>query len=217
MEDFITRTMESLDYAGVALLMVLENLFPPIPSEVVMPSAGAAARSGDASLTGMILAGTLGSVLGTLPWYGAGRWIGTERLQSWVERHGHWLGTDADEIGRMDAWFDRYGYWAVFIGRLVPGVRTLISVPAGISGMPLGRYLLATTIGTAAWTALLAGVGYWVQGESETLARILKLIGMGVIGLLVVVYIVRVVRRRREKHQAHPQAETAAGDSAEKD
>jgi membrane protein DedA with SNARE-associated domain len=216
MADFITRTLESLDYAGVALLMVLENLFPPIPSEVVMPSAGAAARAGEASLTGMILAGTLGSVLGTLPWYGAGRWIGTERLQSWVERHGHWLGTDADEIARMDAWFDRYGYWAVFLGRLVPGVRTLISVPAGISEMPMGRYLLATTIGTAAWTALLAGVGYWVEGESDTLARILKLIGMGVIGLLAVLYIIRVVRRRREKSAAHhQQGGAAAGNSSE--
>src|SRR5690606_13842182 len=148
-----------------------------------------------------------------LPWYGAGRWIGTRRFQSWIERHGHWLGTDADEIARMDAWFDRYGYWAVLVGRLVPGVRTLISVPAGLSEMPPGRYLLATTIGTALWSALLAGLGYWLEGESETVARILKLVGMGVIGLLSVVYIVRVVRRRREKRHANHEADSSADDS----
>lgn len=217
MNDFITRTTESLNYAGVALLMVLENLFPPIPSEVVMPTAGAAARSGDASLVGMILAGTLGSVVGTLPWYGAGRWIGTERFQGWIGRHGHWLGTDPDEIARMDEWFDRYGSWAVLIGRLVPGVRTLISVPAGLSEMSLGRYLAATTIGTAVWTALLAAVGYWLEGQSETLARVLKFIGMGVIGVLTVLYVVRVVRRRREKSREQARTDSSADPSAQQE
>lgn len=202
MADFLSRTLESLDYGGVALLMVLENLFPPIPSEVVMPSAGAVARSGDASLAGMILAGTLGAIVGTLPWYGVGRWIGTERLTSWIDRHGHWLGVNADEIARVDAWFDRYGVWAVIVGRLVPGIRTLISVPAGLAEMPLGRYLLSTAIGTALWTTLLASLGYWLQGQNETLARILKFVGMGVIGLLTVMYVARIVRRRREKSRA---------------
>jgi membrane protein DedA with SNARE-associated domain len=158
----------------------------------------------------MILAGTAGAVLGTLPWYGIGRWIGTERLKSWVEQHGHWLGTDAREIERVDAWFNRYGAWAVLIGRLVPGVRTLISVPAGLSEMPLGRFLLATTIGTTLWTAMLASLGYWLEGENETLARVLKLVGMGVIGVLTVVYVVRIVRRRREKHRGDRSANQPA-------
>ncbi|QDU37498.1 Inner membrane protein YghB [Maioricimonas rarisocia] len=201
MDDFISNTMDSMGYLGVALLMFLENLFPPIPSEVVMPTAGANARSGDKSLVLMIVVGTLGTLAGAVPWYGIARWVGTDRFRKWIDRHGHWLGTDASEIDRADKWFDRYGYWAVTVGRLVPGVRTLISVPAGLSEMPFGPFLLATTIGTVAWTSLLAGLGYWLEGQSDAIARTLKIIGMGVIGVLFVLYIVKVVRHHHQRHR----------------
>ena len=196
MQDFLTDAIDSGGYLGVALLMLLENLLPPIPSEVVMPGAGAAARAGEMSLVGVILAGTAGSVAGALPWYGVARWIGTERFKAWIDRHGHWLGTDAHEIQRMDDWFDRWGTWAVLACRLVPGVRTLISVPAGLAEMPLAPFLLATTLGTAAWTALLACLGYWLQGQDETLVRVLNVVGMVVVAGLFVAYVTKVVRHR---------------------
>jgi membrane protein DedA with SNARE-associated domain len=196
MSEFVTSTMQQLGYFGVALLMVLENLFPPIPSEVVMPAAGAAARSGQHSLLGMILAGTAGTLLGALPWYAVARAAGTERLSRWVDQHGYWLGTDSEEIRKMNQWFDRYGYWAVFFCRLIPGIRTLISVPAGFAAMPLPGFLLATGLGSLAWCSLLAALGYWLTGQHQAIADVLSWIGMGVVALLVILYIVKIFRHR---------------------
>lgn len=160
MEDLIVETVESVGYLGVALLMLAENIVPPIPSEIVMPAAGAAASRGEYSLAGMILAGTAGAVIGSLPWYGIARHVGTRRFADWADHHGHWLATDREEIERVDKWFDRHGHWAILICRLIPGVRTLISVPAGFAEMPLGRFLAWTTVGSAVWSAILAGT--WV-------------------------------------------------------
>ena len=197
MEDWISDTADSWGYLGVAFLMLLENIFPPIPSEVVMPAAGAAARSQNLSLIGIIVAGTSRAVLGAIPWYAVACWVGTSRFQDWMERHGHWFGTDAAEIERLDDWFDRYGYWAVLIGRLVPGGRTLISIPAGFSEMPLGSFLVATGIGTAIWTTLLAELGYWLEGKAESIAQVLKAVGLGVVVVMLVLYAVKVIRHSK--------------------
>ncbi|QDT16212.1 DedA family protein [Alienimonas californiensis] len=198
MDSWITDTLQSWGYAGAAVLMLLENVFPPIPSEVVMPAAGAAAKAGGYSLTLMIVAGTVGSVLGQLAWYGVARRVGTERFRGWVERHGHWLGTSPRDVERADAWFDRYGLWAVTIGRLVPGVRTLISVPAGLSEMGLTRFLIGTAIGTTIWTALLAGVGYWLADTQETIKSGLNYVGMAVVAALLLAFLYRAISRHRE-------------------
>lgn len=206
MEDLFMRTLESLGYAGVALLMLLENVIPPIPSEIVMPAAGASARKGDHSLWGMIIAGSIGSLLGTLPWYGIARYVGTERFSDWADRHGHWIGTDRHEVQRADAWFDRYGQWTVLFCRMIPGVRTLISVPAGFSEMPVGKFLLYSSIGTIAWTALLAGLGYWLQGQQQTVATAVKWIGVVVLGGLTLWFIARIVLKKRQRHSARASA-----------
>lgn len=199
MGDFITSTMDATGYAGITLLMLLENIFPPIPSEVVMPAAGALARNGERSLMGVVLAGTLGSVLGALPWYGVAWYVGTDRLGDWMERHGHWLGSNRREVERADEWFDRYGAWTVFGCRLIPGIRTLISVPAGFAEMPLLPFLAFTTIGTALWTLLLALLGYWLGGRNETVQTVVEWTGIGVIGALVIWFVARIVRARRRK------------------
>ncbi|NNJ25341.1 DedA family protein [Alienimonas chondri] len=201
LENFITDTLRSWGYLGAAALMFLENVFPPIPSEVVMPGAGAAAKSGEHSLAVMILAGSVGSILGQLAWYGVARRVGTERFRRWIEQHGHWLGTSPDEVERADRWFDRYGLWAVTIGRLVPGVRTLISVPAGLSEMGLTKFLIGTSIGTTIWTALLAGVGYWLAGQQDSITSVLNYIGMAVVGTLLAAFLWRVVSRHRQLKQ----------------
>jgi membrane protein DedA with SNARE-associated domain len=159
MFDWITGWLESGGYLGVFALMLIENVFPPIPSELVMPLAGYLAAQGTLSLAGVIFAGTLGSVAGALIWYWIGRKIGMERLRRLARNHGHWLTMDEAEVDRASDWFDRYGWGAVFFGRMVPAVRTLISVPAGIAGMHLAPFLAVTTIGSALWVGLLAGGG----------------------------------------------------------
>lgn len=204
MNDFVTNTMDSLGYFGILALMVLENVVPPIPSEVVMTAAGASARSGDESLWLVIVVGTIGSVLGTLPWYGVAKLAGTERLVAWTERHGHWIGATGKDIRKADAWFDRYGGWAVFLCRMIPGVRTLISVPAGFSEMSFRRFLLYTTVGTAIWCGLLATAGYWLKGQSETVVKTVEWIGMGAIAALTLLFLARIVRVKiaRARQQA---------------
>jgi membrane protein DedA with SNARE-associated domain len=202
MSDFVTSTMDSMGYPGIALLMLLENIVPPIPSEIVMPAAGASARNGTYSLTGVVIAGTAGSVLGALPWYGAARYVGTDRLVGWVKRHGHWLGTDEKEIRRADAWFDRNGQWAVLGCRMVPGLRTLISVPAGFAEMPLVPFLIWTTIGTTGWSLLLALAGYWLQGQKPVIAQTVQWVALAVFGVLFLWFLVRIVRRQREKSRS---------------
>lgn len=145
---------------GISLLMLAENIFPPIPSEIIMPFAGFVVARGQLTLMGVVLAGAMGSLAGALFWYGVGRWIGCDRLKAFCARHGRWLTLSPSEVDRASAWFARRGRTAVFVGRLVPGVRTLISVPAGVAGMPLVPFLLATALGTLLWTGLLAGAGY---------------------------------------------------------
>ncbi len=160
MFDIITSILASLGGFGVFLLMLAENVFPPIPSEVILPLAGYTAAQGRGSLWVVAIAGTLGSAAGAVLWYYVGRWIGIDRLKRFAARHGRWLTLTPVEVDHVDRWFDRYGRRAVLFGRMVPGVRTLISVPAGVSGMPLGPFLVSTLAGSAIWTVILVLAGY---------------------------------------------------------
>ena len=184
MDRWITDTVDSMSYWGVALFMFLENIFPPIPSEVVMPSAGFAARQGAISVWGVWLAGSLGSLLGVLPWYFLAKWVGTERLKQWAEAYGKWLTIRRRDIERADAWFDRYDARAVFFGRLVPGIRTLISIPAGFAEMPLPRFVLYSAAGTALWTAALTAIGWWAGENYHTITRYIGWIAAAVVIVL---------------------------------
>ena len=146
-------------YGAIFAAMFLENLFPPIPSELIMPLGGFYVQQGQLALLPVVLAGLLGTVLGALPWYGIGRLINEQRLEQWLERHGRWIGISPQELHRSRDWFSRHGTALVFWGRLVPGIRTLISVPAGIEMMPLAPFLLWTTAGSLIWTLLLTCAG----------------------------------------------------------
>jgi membrane protein DedA with SNARE-associated domain len=199
MSQWIENTLESLGYWGVSLLMFLENVFPPIPSEVVMPLAGYFTVQGDLSLAGVIAAGTAGSVAGALPLYYLGKWVGEERLERWAERHGHWLVLSRKDLRKVDDWFDRHGKKAVFFGRLVPGIRSLISIPAGVYDMRLLPFLIWTAAGAAIWTALLGWLGSWLGSEYEQVGRYLGPVGTVVIAGLVLWYVVAVWRRRRAR------------------
>lgn len=196
MFDWITALVQQTGYLGIAALMLAENVFPPIPSELIMPLAGFAAAQGELSIVWVVVAGTVGSLLGALLWYYVGRWIGAERLKCWSLRHGRWLTLAPADVERAQAAFARYGPWAIFLGRLVPAVRTLISVPAGITAMPLPRFLFWTSLGTAAWTALLAVAGYLLEGQYALVAGWVNPVSNVVVAALVAGYIWRVATFR---------------------
>ena len=146
-------------YLGIFAAMVLENVVPPIPSEVIMPLAGFYVGQGQLNFFGVVLAGLLGTVVGALPWYGIGRLVNERRLGQWIERHGRWLGVTAADLEQSRGWFQRHGAAVVFWGRLIPAIRTLISVPAGIEMMPAVPFLIWTTAGSLIWTLLLTLAG----------------------------------------------------------
>jgi len=160
MTEWITSTIYSLGYVGIGFLMFLENLFPPIPSELIMPLAGFVVQQGKMDFTLVVLAGVIGTVLGALPWFYAGRLLGEERLKKLCDRYGKWLGISGEDITKSKNWFDRYGNKAVLLCRLVPGVRTLISIPAGIGNMNIIPFLIYSTIGTTLWVLLLTYAGF---------------------------------------------------------
>ncbi len=203
MSDWIKSILEDFSYGGVVFLMFLENVFPPIPSELIMPLAGFFSTRGELSLVGIIAAGTFGSVLGALPLYYAGTIAGPERLRRWCERHGKWVGFTGHDLDKSRTWFERHGAKTVLFCRMVPGVRSLISVPAGVARMPLGRFLLYTTIGSVGWTAILAGAGKALGGNYEQVERVIGPVSTGIVGLIVATILVRAIRQhRRQRHVA---------------
>jgi membrane protein DedA with SNARE-associated domain len=192
--EWITAFLARTGYPGVALLMLAENVFPPIPSELIMPLAGYAAARGALRLPLVVAAGTLGSVLGTLPWYFAGRWLGTERLKRLAGRHGRWLTLSPVDVDRAQAAFDRHCGKAVLLGRLVPAVRTLISAPAGIARMSLPRFLAYSAAGSAIWSGALAVAGHALGADHARVARFLGPVSNGIVLVVVIAYLWRVVR-----------------------
>jgi membrane protein DedA with SNARE-associated domain len=202
MTEWITSTMNSLGYLGIGLLMFLENLFPPIPSELIMPLAGFTVSKGILSFVPVVLAGTIGTILGAFPWYYLGKVLGEDRIKAWIDRHGRWIGISAKEIDKSKRWFYRHGNIAVLIGRLVPGIRTLISLPAGFSNMPMPQFLIYSTIGTVAWVTLLTSAGY-ILGDNyklveDYIAPISKLVLLGLI-ITFSVWIVHLWRTKKRK------------------
>ena len=204
MASWIEGVVQSTGVFGIALLMLLENVFPPIPSELIMPLAGYAAAQGDANIALVILAGTIGSIAGAFFWYGIGRWIGEERLKGIADRYGRWLTLTSDDVAKADDWFDQHGHKAVLVGRVMPTVRTLISVPAGVSEMRWSTFLIYSGIGTAIWTTLLGLLGYWLGSKYEAVIAWLDPVSLAVLGLLVVIYLYRVVTFRKKAPASRP-------------
>jgi membrane protein DedA with SNARE-associated domain len=165
MFEWITGIIERLGHAGVLVLTFLENLFPPIPSELVIPLAGFVAARGELQLPLVIAMGSAGSLAGAVVWYVIGRRVGEERLRDWVRRHGKWVTLSATDVDRAQQWFRRHGTKAVLLGRLLPGVRTLVSLPAGFTAMPLAPFLIFSALGTVIWTAALAYAGVVLQAN----------------------------------------------------
>jgi membrane protein DedA with SNARE-associated domain len=199
----VQELVRTAGYPGVFLASLLENVFPPIPSELVMPFAGFLVGRGEMSFLGIVAAGTLGTVLGALLIYYIGMVSDEYVLRRFLRRYGHLLTVSEADLDRALRVFDRHGDMIVFIGRLIPLIRTIISLPAGMKRMPLGRFLVFTTLGSAIWSAILAYAGVVLGANWESLIVFMKryeIITLGVIGLAVIaLLVVLAVRLRRQK------------------
>lgn len=196
MTDLVFRLMEWGGYFGVALLMFLETVFPPIPSEVIMPLAGVIAARGEMSLPIVILCGTAGAMLGNIVWFGVAKWIGYERFEPLIRRFGRWLTLDWNEVERVHKLFDNHGSAIVFVGRMLPTVRSLVSIPAGLLKMRFAPFVLWSTLGSGIWTAGLAIAGWMLGQQFDQVETVLGPLSLAVIGAVVLWYVYRVITWR---------------------
>jgi membrane protein DedA with SNARE-associated domain len=200
---WIPEVMGQLGYFGIGLLMFLENLFPPIPSELIMPLAGfTVAKGGQANLNNFqyaVIAGVIGTVIGALPWYYAGKLLGEERIRDLADRYGKWVTISGEDIDKSNRWFTKHGAMAVLLCRLVPGVRTLISLPAGINEMPIGLFLFYSTIGTTLWCFLLTWAGLKLGDHYELVDKYLGPVSKFVVLGILVAFGLFVWKRRQDQ------------------
>ncbi len=191
MEDWIIRLVDAGGYAGVALLMFIETVFPPVPSEVIMTVAGVAASRGTLSFGGVVAAGTAGAMLGNTLWFWLAIKLGRDQLNRFIDRWSRWLTLDWAEVERGQRLFARHGSIIVLAARMIPTLRSLISIPAGLFAMPLGRFLVFSTVGTAGWSAALAGVGYALGARFADVEAYLGPISTAVVALIILGYLWR--------------------------
>jgi membrane protein DedA with SNARE-associated domain len=197
MSDWVIRLIEQSGYLGVGFLMFLETIFPPIPSEVIMPVAGVAAGQGRMSFLLVVASGTSGAMLGNIIWYLAARALGIARLEPLVHRWGRWLTVTWPELKRAEGWFRKNGTAFVLLGRLLPTIRSLVSIPAGLLKMRFRTFFIASTIGTAAWTAILTGAGYKLGENYHQIDKVIGPLSNVILVLLIAIYIYRVWTHRR--------------------
>ncbi|HEY0164512.1 MAG TPA: DedA family protein [Sphingomicrobium sp.] len=196
MSDWVIRLIEQSGYLGVGFLMFLETIFPPIPSEVIMPVAGMAAAKGKLGFVPVVASGTAGAMLGNLVWYLAARALGIHRLKPLIDRYGRWLTLTWPEIVRAERWFAHHGTAFVFFGRLLPTVRSLVSVPAGLLRMRFRNFFIASLLGTAAWTTVLATAGYKLQENVEDVGTMIGPISNAILVTLAIAYAYRLWTHR---------------------
>ncbi|TWT16136.1 DedA family protein [Planomicrobium sp. CPCC 101079] len=185
MEQWITSVMSDYGYIGIFFLIMLENIFPPIPSELILTVGGFMTTTTTMTIPGVIAASTAGSVIGAVVLYGAGLLLDVERLEKIIDKYGNLLKVKHEDIRRADSWFDRFGIWTVFFGRLIPLVRSLISIPAGMSNMKFWQFLLFTTLGTIIWNTVLVFVGEAVGDNREKILEQLDIYSNVVYALIV--------------------------------
>ena len=194
MAEWVIGFIRDHGYLGIAALMLAENLFPPLPSELIMPFAGYLAATGDRNPLLVVLAGVTGSVVGAYPWYAAGRLLGCARLKRLAEKHGRWLTVSPDDIDRAEAWFKRRGPIVLVLGRLVPALRTVVALPAGLARMGLVPFVLWTVVGSVIWTSLLTLAGYLLESQYERIEKWVNPVSTAIFAIIAIWYVVRVVR-----------------------
>jgi membrane protein DedA with SNARE-associated domain len=197
MFDWALSVMEANGYLGIFALMVLENVFPPIPSEIIIPVAGYAAASGTFHIALVILVASLGATVGATIWYVIGRVFGIVRLRILSGRYGRLLTLAPHDIDAAEGWFARHGRKAVLIGRVIPTIRTLISIPAGIARMPVLEFLFFTFLGSLVWSTALAIAGFVLEQNAAAASHWLNPVSDAVVILIVLTYLYRVVTFKR--------------------
>ena len=161
--DLITKTVEtnpSVAYFVICFAMFLENLIPPIPSEIIMPLGGFYVYQGSLNFYILVFSGLIGTVIGALPWYFLGKLLNEKKLSNFIDKKGKFVGISVEDLEKSRLWFDKFGVSLVFWGRLIPGIRTLISVPAGIELMPINKFLIWSSLGSLIWVIFLTSAGY---------------------------------------------------------
>lgn len=197
MFDWISGIINGAGLWGLMLLAFVENIFPPIPSELIMPFGGYLARKGEMSFWGVVLFGTLGATLGSLPLYYAGRTYGEKRLKKWADKYGTWLGVDGKDIDKSKKWFVQHQTFSVFWCRMVPGIRSIIAIPAGLNNVPLLPFLGLTFAGCFVWTLFLATLGYFLGEAFRKVDKVLGPISYVVIGGLLAWLVWRGFQKRK--------------------
>ncbi|MEW8966829.1 DedA family protein [Exiguobacterium alkaliphilum] len=206
MRDWMIGIIEQFGYVGIAFMIFIENVFPPIPSEVVLLFGGFFAVKTDLMIWLVIVAATVGAIAGAVLLYGIGLYLDVEQIEKWTKKYGKWIRLDLDDVHKADAWFDRYGGWMVFFGRLMPVIRSLISLPAGMSNMPFVKFLLLSTAGTLIWNSILIFIGIRVGENWESILRYLDVYSYAIYALLAVGLILYFIWRKRRKQKKSKQA-----------
>ena len=210
--NWVQDVINQFGYFGVALLVVIENVFPPIPSEIVLPFAGfvaqqsasavnatADAAQSDTTVVGMMIAATVGSVVGALILYFVSAAIGPERLRGFVERFGKWFGVKSSDLVRAEEWFDRRSVVAVLVGRCVPLIRSIVSIPAGFRRMKLTSFVVLTAIGSAVWNIALISAGAVLGDQWERVGKYVGVFQWLVIVAILVLLVRFVVSRLKKR------------------
>ena len=192
--------MEQLGYLGIALLMFLDNVIPPIPSEIIMPSAGYTASQGKLLLSGVIIAGCIGSLIAAALLYWIGYQFNHDAIFRFTDRYGKYLFIKSEDIQKSLLWFEKYGHRIVFFGRMVPAVRSLISIPAGMSRMPFWKFMFYSALGTIIWTTFLACVGFYFGENQVLMHEIFSRVGYVIITIIVLVLLWHCYRKLKNKN-----------------
>ena len=204
--DLITKTVETnpyIAYLVIGFAMFLENLIPPIPSEIIMPLGGFFVYTGDLNFYILIISGLIGTVVGALPWYFLGKLLNEKKLSHFISRKGKFVGISLKDLDKSRLWFDKYGVLLVFWGRLIPGIRTLISVPAGIELMPINKFLIWTSLGSLIWVIFLTSAGYLFGENYEIIGLYIdnfKIILKPIFVILILFFLIRFFKKLKSNN-----------------
>ena len=204
--EYISKAVETnstIAYLTICFAMFLENIIPPIPSEIIMPLGGFFVYQQKLNFYILVFSGLFGTVVGSMPWYYLGKLVNEKKLSNFLDKRGKYIGITSNDLAKSKSWFDKYGVSLVFWGRLVPGIRTLISVPAGMELMPLRKFLIWTTLGSLIWNVILSYAGF-VFGENyqiiETYLDQIKYIVKPILVLIFIYFFIKFVLRLYKKN-----------------